>query len=155
MSTPVIVADKMVILTKGSLLAYKLSLTGPKKSLWRVEGHKAASGCSPTVYDGHVYTDVMKSPAICVNLETGKLVWKAEAPESGYPFGAPAIVDGKVFSITGDGKIIRMFKASPEKYKPLARAGLKLVGCTTPAIVDGKMYVRTNTAVQCYELRKK
>ena len=45
-------------------------------------------------------------------------------------------------------------KPTPEKYTELGKATLGLSQWTSPAFVDGKVYLRTGKSVVCYDLRK-
>ena len=53
-----------------------------------------------------------------------------------------------------DGQILSVFRAVPEKFEALGGRNLRLVACTSPAIVDGKMYVRSGKQVVCYDIRR-
>jgi hypothetical protein len=43
-----------------------------------------------------------------------------------------------------------MIEATPEKCNILGTMKCPLAVCTSPAIVDGRMYVRTKDGVACY-----
>ncbi|MHC4914928.1 MAG: PQQ-binding-like beta-propeller repeat protein, partial [Planctomycetota bacterium] len=114
------------------------------------------SNC-PVVLDGHAYVFGRKGSA-CISLAESKLVWEdKELKASAYI--APILADGKVFvqgtagKGYGDGSLA-MFSVSPEKGKPLSRAKLGMVLCTTPALADGRLYCRTKKKITCYDLRK-
>jgi hypothetical protein len=51
-----------------------------------------------------------------------------------------------------DGESTVYFRANPEKYELLGKAKLTQAICSAPAIVDGKMYLRLDNAVACYDL---
>ena len=45
-----------------------------------------------------------------------------------------------------------MIAPSPEKYTVMSRANLPIGRCVSPAISDGKLYMRMQTGVICYDL---
>jgi outer membrane protein assembly factor BamB len=78
---------------------------------------------SPVVVDGHVFFGLgMGGKAIvCLDAETGKLVWKKSTP---YPvFSHPAVVEGKVVAGMGNGNVAETAEEvwSKEQQKLKAR----------------------------------
>ena len=47
---------------------------------------------------------------------------------------------------------LTMIAPSPEKYTVMSRANLPIGRCVSPAISDGKLYMRMQTGVICYDL---
>ena len=45
-----------------------------------------------------------------------------------------------------------MIRAAPDKYELLATGKLPLSQYASPAIADGKLYLRLNTGVGCFDL---
>lgn len=151
-STPAIVGDDMVVFTsdkKLGLVAYKLNLTGPEK-LWNVP--VSDRGSSPVIHDGHVYAigGGGKSQAVCIELATGKVVWQ-EKTRLGE-FSSPIVADGKLLHAFGKG--FCMIEASPKGYKLIGKAAVPAVKCTSPALADGRVYLRMMEGVACFDLRK-
>jgi len=149
-STPAIVGDDMAVLTndkKMGLVAYKLNLTAPKK-LWNVLG--SDPGASPVIYDKHVYAIAAKAQIVCVELATGKVAWLQKGKIGDY--ASPVVADGKLLHVIGKG--FCMIEASPEAYKLIGKAKIATVRCTSPAIADGRLYLRMVDGVACFDLRK-
>ena len=46
-----------------------------------------------------------------------------------------------------------LLQATPERYSVLSQADFRIVLCTSPTIVDGRLYLRQANAVACYDLR--
>ena len=63
-------------------------------------------------------------------------------------------------NIDTDGRLVwtrvhrEFFKQSPEKFDLLAKHKLKAASCSSPVIVEGRMYLRLEDGVACYDLRK-
>jgi outer membrane protein assembly factor BamB len=149
-STPAIVGDDMAILTsdkKVGLIAYKLNLTAPKK-LWNVLG--SDRGASPVIHEGHVYSVGNKAQIVCVELATGKTAWLQRERTGEY--ASPVVADGKLLHVLDKG--FCMIEASPNAYKLLGKVAITSVRCTSPAIVQGRLYLRMKDGVACFDLRK-
>ncbi len=67
---------------------------------------------------------------------------------------SPVLVDGKILAAGGSGTLL-MIAASPDKYMLLAKAPLKLAPCASPCIADGKIYLRLEKSIACFDLRAK
>jgi outer membrane protein assembly factor BamB len=158
-STPVVAleygGDFLVNMTenrKPGLTAYRLSETEPKQ-LWALPfGDR---GSSPLVFDGHVYVIAggefhgYSAHLLNVHLDTGKVAWD-EVVDFGE-VSSPVVADGKVFVVLGT--YLGLLQATPEKYSLLSLADYRIMICTSPTIVEGRLYVRQANAVACYDLR--
>jgi outer membrane protein assembly factor BamB len=103
--------------------------------LWRVAG--ADFGCSISnvaVHDGLVYADEMGGFTGCVDLETGKRVWRHDLLATVW--GSPLVADGKVYVRTEDGNVV-VFQAGREK-KILATNSL-------PGLLNGTVVAANGT----------
>ncbi len=149
-STVAVAGDVMAVQAESKqagLSAYRLSPEKPEK-LWTVE--HTDRGASPIVHDQHVYS-VTRDGAICVELTTGKVLWKQNV--GGGEISSPILAGGMVLSpVAADNGILVMLRASPEKFALLGKARLGIVTCSSPAFVDGRLYLRLGGAVACYDL---
>lgn len=157
-STPVVAqeygGDFLVNLSdnrRTGLSAYRLSEKEPQK-LWTVQ--KSDRGSSPVVFDGHVYAVAGGSNGhgahlLSVHLDTGKVAWD-EVVEFAE-VSSPVVADGKVFVVCGT--LLAVLQATPEKYSLLSQDDYRITLCTSPTIVDGRLYLRQGNAVACYDLR--
>jgi outer membrane protein assembly factor BamB len=154
-SSPSIVGDQMVINQKaGGMEGYPLSLDAPTK-LWHLPDHDC--GTSPLIYEGHVYTlgggDYGKPTSIrCADLQTGKVNW--EQPTQPQGCSSPIAADGKIFGYLKFGQLLCMWKADPDKYSLLATAVVKADGYSSLAFADGRLYLRLNDGVACYDVTR-
>ena len=149
-STPAIEGDAMVILSgrkEVGLTAYKLSPQKAEK-LWNIP-ELIDRGASPILHDGHAYA-VAGKKASCVNLQTGKILWEGK-PGAG-DISSPILVGDKMLAILNDGKALVMLNGTPEKYELLAKSTMLITACSSPAIVDGKLFLRMRYGVSCFDL---
>jgi len=149
-SSVAVAGDVMAVQAEAKnvgLSAYRLSPEKPEK-LWSVP--HTDRGASPIIHDQHVYS-VTRDGAICVNLETGNVLWKQNA--GGGEISSPILAGGMLLSpVAADKGVLVMTQASPEKFSLLGRAQLGIATCTSPAFADGRLYVRLGGAVACYDL---
>lgn len=153
-STPAIEGDRMVILgaSRGQgLTAYDLTLEAATER-WKFQT-VADRGASPAIYRGHVFAQGGENNGrfICVELETGKLKWE-QAPSVNSNYSSLVVVDEKIIHVAGAW--VLLLKASPEGYAELSKAALGTVECTSPAVADGRLFVRATKGLACFDLRK-
>ena len=75
----------------------------------------------------------------CIDVPTGKNHWRQRI--GGIFYSSPIRVGDRIYCTSLDGDVV-VIAASPE-YKLLARNSLGESTCATPAIADGRMYLRT------------
>ena len=55
--------------------------------------------------------------------------------------------------MVGESGLLTMVRASPEKFELLGEVkNTKALDCTSPAIVNGRMFLRMKTNVACFDL---
>jgi outer membrane protein assembly factor BamB len=148
-STPVISGDVAVFLNiekTNGLAAYRLS---PEKAELIWSAPTSDRGSTPVIYNGNVY--LTGGRAACYGLDKGDLKW--EEPFKGE-IASPFIADGKLFGSVAYGGQFLMIRASGDKYELLGEAKLGANWIPSPCITDGKLYIRSNKGVACYDLRK-
>ena len=159
-SLPVI-GDNIVLCTVGYEVggaAYEVLKTDgafTTKELWRAKGNRqVASLWSPPVHrDGCVYGMISfkqygDGPLKCVDLKTGAVKWE----QAGFGAGNVLLAGNKLIALTDDGQVV-IVKASPDSYQELARFKALEGKCwTTPALADGKLYVRSTKEGACFDL---
>jgi outer membrane protein assembly factor BamB len=103
---------------------------------------------SPIFYGDHLY--MVKSGGIvsCVDAAGGKLLKQKRAPGAHDYYSSPVIGDGKLLIIDKTG-IATLFGATPE-LKLLSTANFDEPTFATPAIVDGRIYLRTSQKLYCF-----
>lgn len=90
----------------------------------------------------------------CADLMTGEQHWKTRA--SGKGSAAITAADGHLYIVFADGTVV-LANASPDKYTEVSK--FKVPGdpdrpCWShPVVLDGKLYVREQNAILCYDIR--
>jgi outer membrane protein assembly factor BamB len=103
---------------------------------------------SPVFDNGRLY--MVKSGGIvsCVDAAGGRLLKQTRALGSHDYYSSPVIGDGKLFLIDVSG-IVTVFAATPE-LKVLSSADFGEPTYATPALVDGRIYLRTSKRLYCF-----
>jgi outer membrane protein assembly factor BamB len=81
----------------------------------------------------------------CVVAATGKQVWQEDLDDRFY--ASPVSVNGRIYIVSRSGEVI-VLKAGPE-YEVLAKSTLPEKTDATPAIANGRMYIRTLNHLIC------
>jgi outer membrane protein assembly factor BamB len=141
-STPVVYKDFLIIACHNRrMAAYRLSIEKPKK-IWVVPG--AGGGycaASPVVYNKRAYVFGPKGNAVCVDIASGKTMWKQKI--EGAVCSSPILVQGNIIHA---GQI---FSISDKECTVLAR-GLNQLTCSSPAFANGRLFLRTFGGISCY-----
>jgi outer membrane protein assembly factor BamB len=149
--TPAVSGDIEVVGTAGAggewITGYQLSAEGAAK-IWEVK--LANQESSPTIVGPYVYA-ISGEEMICLTRDSGQVRWRTPMKTR---VSSSLAADGKLFILTDDGRSIVCLKAAPEKFTPLGGQVLEAYIGTTPAIADGRMYVRLKKSLVCYDLRK-
>jgi len=157
------VAGDLLVLSgsrEQGMSCWRMTPRGATK-LWELPGEYHVAGyCSPLVMGGHVYTRVdglegRRQGLVCVELATGKVVgWE--------PHG----IGGTCSSMLGtDGRVLYegacytgffMYAAAPRTPVQLGQPlrDIRYGESTTAAVADGRLILRTNDGILCYDLRK-
>ena len=87
-----------------------------------------------------------------LNPENGAVFKQARLTGAlGRYWSSPVAADGKIFVVSEDGRVV-VLRAAPE-WEILAVNNLDEDTFATPAIVDGRIYVRTCAALYCFARR--
>ncbi len=81
----------------------------------------------------------------CFRIATGEALWSQKP--AGRFFGSPVCVDGKLYCITVDGDVV-VLRAGP-KYELLGVNPLGEKSHATPAVANGRMFLRTFSHLIC------
>jgi outer membrane protein assembly factor BamB len=96
---------------------------------------------SPLYYKGRVYTIMDGGIALCLDAATGEQKYKERIGASGPYYASPVVGDGKIYVASARG-VVSVYETG-DTLKVLARNDLGERIMATPALVDGKVYVRT------------
>lgn len=101
---------------------------------------------SPLYYEHKLYLVKNGGLATCLNAETGAPFYEEERLGAlGDYYSSPVAANGKICVISQGG--VAVIYRADEALDVLARNPLDETVVATPAIVDGKLYVRTGSAV--------
>ena len=107
--------------------------------------------------DGHIYGGGGSNKGVptCINVKTGKIAWKEKAPGRGS--ASVVYADGHIIFRYDRGQVV-LVEATPDEFRikgmftPLTSEG---PAWAHPVICDGKLYLRHDDILACYDLRKK
>jgi outer membrane protein assembly factor BamB len=139
---PIIAGEKMFVSSGYRTGGALLDLAGGRPSVvWKSQNMHNQLNASVLIKD-HLYgTSGQNGHAgdlRCVDFNTGEVKWK----EGSAGLGALMAADGKLIVLGEKGELI-IAEATPEKFKPLARAQVLGGKCwTTPVLSNGRIYCR-------------
>lgn len=151
-STPVTSGDWLVVYSGAKdvgLRAYKFQAGGPPKAAWSHFWTTLRYTGSPIIHEGNVYL-TCGGKHQCIDLETGAEKWKTDASST---ITSPLLADGKIIVYENNGSHVAIIKAGTAGYEQLARAKVEGMGCTSPALSNGRLIVRQKEKLACFDLR--
>lgn len=103
---------------------------------------------SPLYYDGRIFTVKSGGMASCFDAKTGKELWLEErVGVLGDFYASPVAAAGRVYLAAQKGTVAVL--AAAEKFAVLATNDFGEPIFATPAIVDGRIYLRTAGHLYC------
>jgi outer membrane protein assembly factor BamB len=136
---------------ENALRAYRLGGQGDlteRNFLWK-NPRSLPNVPSPLYYQGVLYTLKEGGILTSFDVKTGEIAKQARLPGAiGTYFASPVASGGMLYAVSEDGKasVIR----AGAQWEPVALNDLK-DGCkATPAIADGRLYLRTYGALYCF-----
>lgn len=136
---------------------FKIEKSGNKleaKPLWRRENECFNHWSTPVVKDGYLYgmfsfKEYGTGPVACVDIRTGKDMWKQE----GFGPGQVILAGSTVVAISDKGEIV-LIGANPEKYNEISRTDV-LDGkvWSYPVMANGHLFARSTTEGGCWVLK--
>jgi len=133
----------------GPTIGFKLGGAGnvtASNRLWR-EKHSQRIG-SGVVVDGRVYiVNAGPGMAQCMECATGEILW-SERLEGGESWGSVVMAGGRLY-VTSRKGVTSVFRPDPQKLDLLAMNDLGEPSNATPAVSDGKIFLRTDSHLYC------
>ena len=135
---------------KQGIKAIRLDGTGDvtlTKLVWH-EADDVPHVTSPLYYRDKVY--MIKSGGIlsCFRADSGELLYTERIGAAGAYFASPVAANGKIYFTSRNGVITVI--EDGEELRVLARNDLDEIIAATPAIVDNRFYVRTDTNLYAF-----
>ena len=104
---------------------------------------------SAVLADGAIY-GLDENILTCLDAETGRRRWK----DGRYGYGQLILVDGYLIIQCEDGDLA-LVEANPEAHRELSRVeALNSKTWNHPAVADGKLLLRNDRRMMCFELSK-
>ena len=108
---------------------------------------------SPLLYQGVLYL-LRDGIFTSLNPETGEVYKQARLTGAlGSYWSSPVAADGRIFVVSEEGKVV-VLRAGAE-WEILAVNNLDEDTFATPAILDGRIYIRTRQALYCFARKPK
>jgi outer membrane protein assembly factor BamB len=154
---PSAVADRGIVYAIGGLttgaIAVKAGGRGDvtdSQRLWAIT--KGSNVSSPLYHDGHVYwAHEAKGVIYCVDAKTGRIAYQQRlSPPSERIYASATFADDKIYYVSRTNGTY-VLRAGP-KFELLARnqfASDSSVFNASPAISDGRLYLRSDQALYC------
>ena len=105
---------------------------------------------TPIVVGDHLFDWTDEGIIACVDSKTGKDVWVKRL--GGMFTSSLLCIDGKIFAVQDSGKVT-VIEAGPE-FKELGSSDLGDSSYSTPAIANGRLYLRTFSRLKCLQAKK-
>jgi outer membrane protein assembly factor BamB len=113
--------------------------------------HKGALGVpSPLYYNDRLYTFQNGGIVFMRNARTGELIYSGRTGAPGYYYSSPVAAGNKIFIASEEGVVAVL--AAGDQLNVLARNKLDDRILATPAIIDGKIYLRTESHLYAFAL---
>ncbi len=103
---------------------------------------------SPLWYEGKVFTVKDGGIYTCLDAKTGKPYKQGRLDATGEYYSSPVAGDGKVYWLSEEGKLT--VTRADETCEVLATANFGEDVYATPALVDGRIYLRTAGHLYCF-----
>jgi outer membrane protein assembly factor BamB len=135
---------------RGYTLAIRGGGTGDVTAthrLWSV--NKFAPDCpTPVIDQGRVFTIRDDGMASCLDLKTGESLWQERLFTDNVKV-SPVAAERRIYFTSGQGNCV-VVKSAP-KLEILARNEWKEETLSTPALSEGRIYLRTGNHLSCIE----
>lgn len=122
---------------------------GPEVEAWRYTFEQF--NCSPLLHDGKIYQMDKTGEMICVDAETGKLLWELKLANEQL-FASPAYADGKLYVTVSPG-FLYVLDVSGAEPKEIAKVDLDGECVGSPTICNGRVYVHTMEKLYAFQIK--
>jgi outer membrane protein assembly factor BamB len=154
-ATPIVVGDQIFVSAQYGPGAGVLRVNGSQLvDVWVSDEVLSNHYATSVFYNGHLYGFHGRQefgPSLrAVEFQTGTVKWNQDQFRAGS-----VLLAGDKLLITREGGELVLAAASPQAFKPIARAQiLQGVVRPYPALADGLLYVRNENTLLCLDLRK-
>lgn len=148
-----VLADGTLIATSGDgggdrrMVALKLDKNGGTPTYVWGNGNKVFPYVPcPLARGSHVYFVTELGTIGCYEAKSGKETWRERLPDAKF-FASPVMIDGKIYAPSMEGDVFVI--AADAKYKLLARNTLGERFVSSPAVANGRLYLRGQNHLFC------
>lgn len=121
--------------------------------LWHDDSKQPQRISSGVIVGDHIFmANAGPGTLQCLELTTGKEVWKDRGPGANH-WGQMCFADGRLY-VTNQKSQTVVFAPNAEKYEQLAVNSLDGSSNSTPAFSDGEIFLRTSTSLYCVSAKK-
>ena len=85
-------------------------------------------------------------------MSDGKVLWREKIRSE---ITSPLLVGEKILAIQNSGRELVMLEASPSGRSEIANARVGAMRCSSPALSDGKLFLRMADRVRCLDIAKR
>ena len=125
-------------------VAVKIETSGTKSKAteaYRFRNSKSPHVPSLIVCNGRLFLWTDQGVVVCADAKSGKELWQARV--GGNYFSSPVCINGLLYNHSVDGEMVVI--GTGDKYEEIARNPIGESSHATPAVGDGKLFVRTPT----------
>lgn len=101
---------------------------------------------SPVYHQGHLYSVIDEGMLCCFDARTGQSKWEHRL--GGRFRSSLVLAAGRIYA-TNDKGVTTVFEANPHQFRSLASNSLDELCYATPAISNGRFFVRTGESLFC------
>lgn len=83
----------------------------------------------------------------CIDSTSGERLWQ----KTRFGKGNAILADGKLWISTLDGQLV-LVEATPTAYQERSRADVGIATRQAPALADGRLYLRDNASIVCFDV---
>ena len=156
-ASPVVWGNRVLITQCYGAGAVVYALVGTKlEPMWEDKRVLASHWCTPVLVDGKVYASSGRHESeavpVCVDADTGQSLWVGPR---GLGRSHLLHVQGR-FMVLGERGLLTTMAVDPKEYKELSPR-VRVIGTPAwapPVISQGRLLVRDDREVRCYDLRK-
>jgi outer membrane protein assembly factor BamB len=142
--SPAFAGGRLFVGTSGIPLTALQPGSAEAKKLWEYEG-ELPDASSPVATEKYVLLAASGATVTCLDAATGKMLWTHEF-EDGF-YSSPVVVGDRAYLTDRKGKttVIKL----GDKFEQLALNELGEPCVSTPAIPEGRIYLRTDKNLYC------
>ena len=116
--------------------------------VWNLDSKAPSNIASPLVVDGRLFIVKKGGISASFDADTGETIWNRKRIRNlGNYYASPIAGDGKIY-VTGENGFVVVLKQGP-KVEVLGKNDMGESCTATPAIANGRLYIRTLSKLYC------